>query len=158
MQQYRSRSLSWSLSTLATRYKSEDGGFPTDLLQSVYSSKFFPFRCALSPLLLTMRQSISDDLSAFSHRNRGLAYAVLAEAFGTAMNAVVQLLEARYETPKAIHSLTILFLRMSLTAVFTSAGVWYRGVPILLVRMEHDYFSFYALLRVFVASWACTGV
>ena len=95
----------------------------------MYSSKFFPIRCALSPLLLTMRQSISDDLSAFSYRNRGLAYAVLAEAFGTAMNAVVQLLEARYETPKAIHSLTILFLRMSLTAVFTSAGVWYRGVP-----------------------------
>ncbi|KXS98755.1 hypothetical protein AC578_9031 [Pseudocercospora eumusae] len=59
-------------------------------------------------------------------RNKGLAYMLLAQVFGTLMNVTTRLLEVEGNKGKGMHPFQILFARMVITFVLATAWMWYK--------------------------------
>nr|OQO18785.1 hypothetical protein B0A51_13757 [Rachicladosporium sp. CCFEE 5018] len=68
-------------------------------------------------------------LAAFWLRNKGLAYMLLAQVFGTMMNVTTRLLEIEGNHGKGLHPVQILFARMGITVVLASTYMWYTKTP-----------------------------
>ena len=62
-------------------------------------------------------------------RNKGLAYMLLAQIFGTLMNVTTRLLEVEGNQGKGLHPFQILFARMGITFVLASGYMWYKRTP-----------------------------
>jgi drug/metabolite transporter (DMT)-like permease len=62
-------------------------------------------------------------------RNKGLAYMLAAQVFGTLMNVTTRLLEIEGNKGKGLHPVQILFARMIITVVLASAYMWYKKTP-----------------------------
>lgn len=59
-------------------------------------------------------------------RNKGLAYMLMAQVFGTLMNVTTRLLEVEGNKGQGMHPFQILFARMGITVVLSSAWMWYK--------------------------------
>ncbi|KAK5129623.1 hypothetical protein LTR08_003022 [Meristemomyces frigidus] len=68
-------------------------------------------------------------VDAFWVRNKGLAYMVLAQVFGTLMNVTTRLLEIEGNKGKGLHPFQILFARMSITVALASGYMWWKQTP-----------------------------
>lgn len=65
-------------------------------------------------------------LRKFWIRNKGLAYMLLGQVFGTLMNVTTRLLEVEGNKGKGLHPFQILFARMGITFVLASSYMWYK--------------------------------
>jgi drug/metabolite transporter (DMT)-like permease len=68
-------------------------------------------------------------LQAFWIRNKGLAYMLIAQIFGTLMNVTTRLLEVEGNNGKGMHPFQILFVRMGMTFVLSTGYMWYKKTP-----------------------------
>ncbi|KAK4610199.1 hypothetical protein CLAFUW4_14015 [Fulvia fulva] len=62
-------------------------------------------------------------------RNKGLAFMLAAQIFGTLMNVTTRLLEVEGDHGKGLHPFQILFARMGITFVLASGYMWYKRTP-----------------------------
>ena len=82
-----------------------------------------------SPRPKTYKPGWRGRLEAFWVRNKGLAYMLAAQVFGTLMNVTTRLLEIEGNKGKGLHPVQILFARMIITVVLASAYMWYKKTP-----------------------------
>ena len=68
-------------------------------------------------------------LQRFWIRNKGLAFMLLGQVFGTLMNVTTRLLEVEGNHGEGLHPFQILFARMGITCVLASTYMWYHGTP-----------------------------
>ncbi|KYG44728.1 hypothetical protein M433DRAFT_39635, partial [Acidomyces richmondensis BFW] len=68
-------------------------------------------------------------LQAFWIRNKGLAFMLIAQIFGTLMNVTTRLLEVEGNNGKGMHPFQILFARMGITLVLATGYMWYKHTP-----------------------------
>ena len=68
-------------------------------------------------------------LKKFWIRNKGLAYMLQGQVFGTLMNVTTRLLEIEGNKGKGLHPFQILFARMGITFVLASTYMWYKKTP-----------------------------
>ena len=68
-------------------------------------------------------------LEAFWTRNKGLAYMLFAQIFGTLMNVTTRLLEVEGNKGKGLHPFQILFARIGITVVLAMGYMWYKKTP-----------------------------
>lgn len=68
-------------------------------------------------------------IEAFWTRNKGLAYMLFAQIFGTLMNVTTRLLEVEGNKGKGLHPFQILFARMGITVVLAMGYMWYKRTP-----------------------------
>lgn len=68
-------------------------------------------------------------LDRFWVRNKGLAYMLLAQVFGTLMNVTTRLLEIEGNKGKGLHPFQILFARMGITFFLASGYMWWKKTP-----------------------------
>ncbi|KAI9688488.1 MAG: hypothetical protein M1822_001437 [Bathelium mastoideum] len=66
---------------------------------------------------------------AFWARNKGLVLMLLAQIFAVLMNATTRLLEIEGNEGKGLHPLQVLFARMFITLVLSSAYMWFMKTP-----------------------------
>lgn len=62
-------------------------------------------------------------------RNKGLAFMLMGQVFGTLMNVTTRLLEVEGNKGKGLHPFQILFARMGITFILASTYMWYRQTP-----------------------------
>jgi drug/metabolite transporter (DMT)-like permease len=65
-------------------------------------------------------------LYRFWIRNKGLAFMLLGQVFGTLMNVTTRLLEIEGNKGKGLHPFQILFARMGITFVLATTYMWYK--------------------------------
>jgi len=68
-------------------------------------------------------------LNAFWVCNKGLAYMLLAQIFGTLMNVTTRLLEIEGNKGAGLHPFQILFVRMGITFILASSYMYYKRTP-----------------------------
>lgn len=68
-------------------------------------------------------------LQASWTRNKGLAYMLMAQVFGVLMNVTTRVLEIEGNKGKGMDPFQILFARMGITVVLSSAWMWYNKTP-----------------------------
>jgi drug/metabolite transporter (DMT)-like permease len=68
-------------------------------------------------------------LQQFWIRNKGLAFMLLGQVFGTLMNVTTRLLEIEGNKGKGLHPFQILFARMGITFILASTYMWYQKTP-----------------------------
>ena len=68
-------------------------------------------------------------LHAFWIHNKGLAYMLIAQVFGTLMNVTTRLLEIEGNKGKGLHPFQILFARMGITFVLASSYMFWKKTP-----------------------------
>lgn len=78
------------------------------------------------PQSLGQPQGWRGKLQASWIRNKGLAYMLVAQIFGTLMNVTTRLLEVEGNRGKGMHPFQILFARMGITFVLATGYMWYR--------------------------------
>ncbi|KAH6613358.1 hypothetical protein F5144DRAFT_596712 [Chaetomium tenue] len=98
------------------------------------------------------RATISETLSRFWGRNRGVVLVAVAQLFGALMNLSARLLELESE----MHPFQILFARMSITTVLSCLYMWWMQVPdfplgakgirtVLIIRGVSGFFGIYGM-------------
>ena len=91
-------------------------------------------RSSLGPALTISRShspgpaphGIRNRLHQSWNRNKGLAYMLLGQVFGTLMNVTTRLLEIEGNKGKGLHPYQILFARMGITFVLASGYMWWK--------------------------------
>ncbi|KAK5163726.1 uncharacterized protein LTR77_010399 [Saxophila tyrrhenica] len=83
---------------------------------------------SLSPAPV-IRGGIRGRFDKFWVRNKGLAYMLLAQIFGTLMNVTTRLLEIEGNRGKGMHPFQILFARMGITFFLASVYMWWKKTP-----------------------------
>ena len=74
-------------------------------------------------------RGVRGKLHQFWVRNKGLAYMLLGQVFGTLMNVTTRLLEVEGNKGKGLHPFQILFARMGITFVLASGYMWWKKTP-----------------------------
>ncbi|KAK4496283.1 hypothetical protein PRZ48_012263 [Zasmidium cellare] len=68
-------------------------------------------------------------LQEFWIRNKGLVLMLIAQVFGTAMNVTTRLLEVEGNQGKGLDPFQILFVRMGITFLLSTAYMWWKKTP-----------------------------
>ncbi|KAF2722441.1 hypothetical protein K431DRAFT_283869 [Polychaeton citri CBS 116435] len=68
-------------------------------------------------------------IQASWNHNRGLAYMLLAQLFGTSMNVTVRFLEVEGNHGKGMHPYQILSARMGITFIIATGYMWWKKTP-----------------------------
>ena len=76
-----------------------------------------------------LRRGWRGRLDAFWNRNAGIAYMIVAQAFGVIMNTFTRLLEIEGNKGKGLHPAQILFARMSITLVLCCSYMYSKKTP-----------------------------
>jgi len=79
--------------------------------------------------LASRPRGIPGRLQAFWIRNKGLAFMLIAQVFGTLMNVTTRLLEVEGNNGRGMHPFQILFARMGITLVLATGYMWYKHTP-----------------------------
>ncbi|AEO61393.1 hypothetical protein MYCTH_2311505 [Thermothelomyces thermophilus ATCC 42464] len=104
------------------------------------------------PLYPRRKMTVAEMAKRFWNRNRGVILVAVSQLFGALMNLAARLLELESD----MHPLHILFVRMSMTTVFSCLYMWWNQVPdfplgargirgVLVVRGISGFFGIYGM-------------